>query len=147
MNIRNLKIKLRNSNEFAAITYLIFGGQGSVYVHFLEWSPSQKQVKLISKPIKGTHTPVRLRDLYKLPDNTEILIEGYPGDDDHPTEWISPNYIDTSDKGSIDFQFDSTIDLMDKSKKNLHQIKEELQEQLTDKEIKEFFTNFITEAL
>lgn len=37
------------------ITYLIFGGQGSVYVSKLEYCPAKKQVKLLSEP-KGTIT-------------------------------------------------------------------------------------------
>lgn len=85
------------------ITYLVFGGQGSVYVSKLEYCPAKKQVKLLSEPKETYKGPVTLKDLIIFPDDTEILIEGYPGDEVTPLQWETPNVVE-HDNNSIDFQ-------------------------------------------
>lgn len=87
------------------ITYLVFGGQGSVYISRLEYCPAKKQVKLLSEP-QGTYRgPVTLGDLLIYPPNTEILIEGYPGNEDTQLQWVTPDNVEyTPDTGNIDFQ-------------------------------------------
>lgn len=56
------------------ITYLVFGGQGSVFVSKLEYCPAKKQVKLLSEPKETYQGPVIVENLVILPDDTEILI-------------------------------------------------------------------------
>ena len=85
------------------ITYLIFGGQGSVYISKLEYCPAKKQVKLLTEPKETYQGPVTLGDLNIFPDDTEILIEGYPGDDTTPLQWETPDTVEY-DGNSIDFQ-------------------------------------------
>lgn len=86
------------------ITYLVFGGQGSVYVSKLEYCPAKKQVKLLSEPKETYQGPVTLGDLNIFPDDTEILIEGYPGDETTPLQWETPTEVEYLND-SIDFQF------------------------------------------
>ena len=85
------------------ITYLIFGGQGSVYVSKLEYCPAKKQVKLLSELKKNYQGPVTVGDLMIFPKNTEILIEGYPGDEITSLQWETPDNVEF-DNGTIDFQ-------------------------------------------
>lgn len=92
-----------SSSITTPITYLIFGGQGSVYISKLEYCPAKKQVKLLSEPKKTYQGPVTLGDLNIFPDDTEILIEGYPGDDTTPLQWETPTEVEYLN-GHIDFQ-------------------------------------------
>lgn len=104
MTIKELKQHMVGVPNYMRVTYLVFGGQGSVYVSILEWNYGKHQLKLKSEPKETFKAAVMLRNLYIFPDDTEILIEGYPGDNegDEP-EWYSPNRIeiDITDK-SID---------------------------------------------
>lgn len=85
------------------ITYLIFGGQGSVYISKLEYCPAKKQVKLLSEPKETYQGPITVEDLLIFPEDTEILIEGYPGDDTTPLQWETPTEVEYLN-GHIDFQ-------------------------------------------
>lgn len=85
------------------ITYLIFGGQGSLYISKFEYCPAKKQLKLLTESGKTYKGPVTLGDLNIFPDDTEILIEGYPGDDTTPLQWETPTEVEYLN-GHIDFQ-------------------------------------------
>lgn len=104
MTIKELKGKTYNQVFLSTeLTYLVFGGQGSVYVSKLEYCPAKKQLKLLSEHKDTFRGPVRFQDLLIYPDNTEILIEGYPGDDQEPQEWVTPNELEVNTQ-NIDFQ-------------------------------------------
>lgn len=128
------------------ITYLIFGGQGSVYVSKLEYCPSKKQVKLISEPKETYQGPVTVNDLLILPDDTEILIEGYPGDDTTPLQWETPDNVEFYD-GTIDFQrllSDEEHKALFDAQEELYTIMEKLKnENIPEEEIKKIFTTVI----
>ena len=128
------------------ITYLIFGGQGSVYVSKLEYCPSKKQVKLISEPKETYQGPVTVNDLLILPDDTEILIEGYPGDDTTPLQWETPDNVEFYD-GTIDFQrllSDEEHKALFDAQEELYTIMEELKNKdIPEEEIKKIFTTVI----
>lgn len=121
------------------ITYLVFGGQGSVYVSKLEYYPAKKQVKLLSEPKEDFQGPVTVENLIILPDDTEILIEGYPGDDTTPLQWVTPDNVEYHHiDGSLDFQ--KILD--DNQIKILHDALEELygiMETLKNKDVPEEF--------
>lgn len=85
------------------ITYLVFGGQGSLYISKLEYCPAKKQLKLLTESGKTYQGPVTLGDLNIFPDDTEILIEGYPGDDTTSLQWETPTEVEYLN-GHIDFQ-------------------------------------------
>lgn len=128
------------------ITYLIFGGQGSVYVSKLEYCPSKKQVKLLSEPKETYQGPVTVDNLLILPDDTEILIEGYPGDDTTPLQWETPDNVEFYN-GTIDFQRllsdEEHKDLFD-AQEELYTIMEELKNKnIPEEEIKKIFTTVI----
>lgn len=129
------------------ITYLIFGGQGSVYVSKLEYCPARKQVKLLSEPKEDYKGPVTVGNLMILPEDTEILIEGYPGDDTTPLQWETPDNVEYHDGGSIDFQrllSDEEHKILFNAREELYVIKENLQNQdIPDEEIKKIFTTVI----
>lgn len=113
------------------ITYLIFGGQGSVDVAKLEYCPSKKQVKLLSVPKGDDSDPVTVGNLMIFPDNTEILIEGYPGDDTTPLQWETPDNVEFHE-GSIDFQRlldDNQTQILFKAREELYVIMENLRNQ------------------
>lgn len=128
------------------ITYLIFGGQGSVYVSKLEYCPSKKQVKLISEPKETYQGPVTVNNLLILPDDTEILIEGYPGDDTTPLQWETPDNVEFYD-GTIDFQrllSDEEHKALFDAQEELYTIMEKLKnENIPEEEIKKIFTTVI----
>lgn len=128
------------------ITYLIFGGQGSVYVSKLEYCPSKKQVKLLSEPKETYQGPVTVNDLLILPDDTEILIEGYPGDDTTPLQWETPDNVEFYD-GTIDFQrllSDEEHKALFDAQEELYTIMEKLKnENIPEEEIKKIFTTVI----
>ena len=128
------------------ITYLIFGGQGSVYVSKLEYCPSKKQVKLLSEPKETYQGPVTVNDLLILPDDTEILIEGYPGDDTTPLQWETPDNVEFYD-GTIDFQrllSDEEHKALFDAQEELSTIMEELKNKdIPEEEIKKIFTTVI----
>ena len=128
------------------ITYLIFGGQGSVYVSKLEYCPSKKQVKLLSEPQETYQGPVTVNDLLILPDDTEILIEGYPGDDTTPLQWETPDNVEFYD-GTIDFQrllSDEEHKALFDAKEELYTIMEKLKNNdIPEEEIKKIFTTVI----
>lgn len=128
------------------ITYLIFGGQGSVYVSKLEYCPSKKQVKLLSEPKETYQGPVTVNDLLILPDDTEILIEGYPGDDTTPLQWETPDNVEFYD-GTIDFQrllSDEEHQALFDAQEELYTIMEKLKnENIPEEEIKKIFTTVI----
>ena len=128
------------------ITYLIFGGQGSVYVSKLEYCPARKQVKLLSEP-KGTYQgPVTVENLMILPEDTEILIEGYPGDDTTPLQWETPDNVEYHE-GSIDFQrllSDEEHKILFDAREELYGIMETLKNHdIPEEEIKKIFTTII----
>lgn len=128
------------------ITYLVFGGQGSVYVSKLEYCPSRKQVKLLSEPKETYQGPVTVNNLLILPDDTEILIEGYPGDDTTPLQWETPDNVEYHD-GSIDFQrllSDEEHKALFDAREQLYSIMEELKNKdIPEEEIKKIFTTVI----
>ena len=128
------------------ITYLIFGGQGSVYVSKLEYCPSKKQVKLLSEPKETYQGPVTVNDLLILPDDTEILIEGYPGDDTTPLQWETPDNVEFYD-GTIDFQrllSDEEHKALFDAQEELYTIMEKLKNNdIPEEEIKKIFTTVI----
>ena len=128
------------------ITYLIFGGQGSVYVSKLEYCPSKKQVKLLSEPKETYQGPVTVNDLLILPDDTEILIEGYPGDDTTPLQWETPDNVEFYD-GTIDFQrllSDEEHKALFDAQEELYTIMEELKNKnIPEEDIKKIFTTVI----
>lgn len=128
------------------ITYLIFGGQGSVYVSKLEYCPSKKQVKLLSEPKETYQGPVTVNDLLILPDDTEILIEGYPGDDTTPLQWETPDNVEFYN-GTIDFQrllSDEEHKALFDAQEELYTIMEKLKnENIPEEEIKKIFTTVI----
>lgn len=137
-------VKSLNSNP---ITYLIFGGQGSVYVSKLEYCPAKKQVKLLSESKETYQGPVTVENLVILPDDTEILIEGYPGDDTTPLEWVTPDNVELNDDGTIDFQrllSDEEHKTLFDAREELYSIMENLRNQdIPDEEIKKIFTTVI----
>ena len=128
------------------IPYLIFGGQGSVYVSKLEYCPSKKQVKLLSEPKETYQGPVTVNDLLILPDDTEILIEGYPGDDTTPLQWETPDNVEFYD-GTIDFQrllSDEEHKALFDAQEELYTIMEKLKNNdIPEEEIKKIFTTVI----
>ena len=128
------------------ITYLVFGGQGSVYVSKLEYCPAKKQVKLLSEPKETYQGPVTVGDLMILPDDTEILIEGYPGDDTTPLQWETPDNVEFND-GTIDFQRlldDNQTKILFDAREELYVLKEKLQNiDIPEEEIKKIFTTVI----
>lgn len=130
------------------ITYLIFGGQGSVYVSKLEYCPAKKQVKLLSEPKETYKGPVIVDDLVILPDDTEILIEGYPGDDTTPLEWVTPDNVEFHD-GTIDFQrllSDDEHKILFDAREELYSIMETLKNQdIPEEEIKKIFLTVIND--
>lgn len=128
------------------ITSLVFGGQGSVYVSKLEYCPSKKQVKLISEPNETYQGPVTVNNLLILPDDTEILIEGYPGDDTTPLQWETPDNVEFYN-GTIDFQrllSDEEHKALFYAQEELYVIMEKLKnENIPEEEIKKIFTTVI----
>ena len=128
------------------ITYLIFGGQGSVFVSKLEYCPAKKQVKLLSEPKEDYQGPVTVENLIILPDDTEILIEGYPGDDTTPLQWETPDNVEFHD-GTIDFQrllSDEEHKVLFDAQEELYAIMENLKNRdIPAEEIKKIFTTVI----
>lgn len=128
------------------ITYLIFGGQGSVYISKLEYCPAKKQVKLLSEHKETYKGPVTVGDLLMYPGDTEILIEGYPGDDTTPLQWETPDNVEYHD-GSIDFQrllSDEEHKILFNAREELYVIVENLKNQdIPEEEIKKIFTTVI----
>ena len=128
------------------ITYLIFGGQGSVYVSKLEYCPAKKQVKLLSEPKETYHGPVTVENLIILPDDTEILIEWYPGDDTTPLQWETPDNVEYLNN-TIDFQrflSDEEHKILFDAREELYGIMETLKNKdIPDEEIKKIFTTVI----
>lgn len=129
------------------ITSLTFGGQGSVYVSKLEYCPSKKQVKLLSEESNETYQgPVTVNNLLILPDDTEILIEGYPGDDTTPLQWETPDHIEYLD-GYLDFQkllSDEDHKILFDAQEELYTLMEKLKnENIPEEEIKKIFTTVI----
>lgn len=128
------------------ITYLIFGGQGSVFVSKLEYCPAKKQVKLLSEPKETYKGPATVKDLMILPSDTEILIEGYPGDDTTPLQWETPDNVEFHD-GTIDFQrllSDEEHKVLFDAREELYAIMENLKNRdIPAEEIKKIFTTVI----
>ena len=135
-----------NSLISTPITYLIFGGQGSVFVSKLEYCPAKKQVKLLSEPKEDYQGPVTVENLIILPDDTEILIEGYPGDDTTPLQWETPDNVEFHD-GTIDFQrllSDEEHKVLFDAQEELYAIMENLKNRdIPAEEIKKIFTTVI----
>lgn len=135
-----------NSHISNAITYLIFGGQGSVYVSKLEYCPAKKQVKLLSEPKETYKGPVTVENLLTFPDDTEILIEGYPGDDTTPLQWETPDNVEYLN-GTIDFQrllSDEEHKALFDAREELYSIMENLKNKdIPEEEIKKIFTTVI----
>ena len=130
------------------ITYLVFGGQGSVYVSKLEYCPAKKQVKLLSEPKETYQGPVTVENLVILPDDTEILIEGYPGDDTTPLQWETPDNVEYHD-GTIDFQrllSDEEHEELFNAREQLYSLMENLKNQgIPEEEIKKIFTTVMAD--
>ena len=128
------------------IHYLVFGGQGSVYVSKLEYCPVKKQVKLLSEPKETYQGPVTVENLLIFPKDTEILIEGYPGDDTTSLEWVTPDNVEYHD-GIIDFQrllSDEEHKILFDAREELYVIMKNLWNQgIPDEEIKKIFTTVI----
>lgn len=128
---------------YSPITYLTFGGQGSVYVSKLEYCPAKKQVKLLSEPKETYKGPVTVRNLILFPNDTEILIEGYPGDDTTSLQWETPDHVEYHD-GTIDFQKlydENQLKIIHDAQEELYVLKENLQNMdVPDEEIKRIFT-------
>ena len=128
------------------ITYLIFGGQGSVFVSKLEYCPAKKQVKLLSEPKETYKGPATVKDLMILPSDTEILIEGYPGDDTTPLQLETPDNVEFHD-GTIDFQrllSDEEHKVLFDAQEELYVIMENLKNRdIPAEEIKKIFTTVI----
>ena len=95
MNIRELKDQILGVHpiEEYDITYLIFGGQGSLYINKLDYDPENKTVKLLDGRHTENKVPIKMSELFKLPEYTEIIIEGTEGFGPE-WEWYSPNDID-----------------------------------------------------
>lgn len=148
MTIEQFKLTEAFTNSLISnpITYLIFGGQGSVYVSKLEYCPSKKQVKLLSEPQETYQGPVTVDNLLILPDDTEILIEGYPGDDTTPLQWETPDNVEFYN-GTIDFQrllSDEEHKALFDAQEELYTIMEKLKnENIPEEEIKKIFTTVI----
>ena len=148
MTIEQFRLTEAFTKSFVSnpITYLIFGGQGSVYVSKLEYCPARKQVKLLSEPKETYQGPVTLGNLIILPDDTEILIEGYPGDDTTPLQWVTPDNVEYLD-GTIDFQrllSDEEHKILFNAREELYSIMENLKNQdIPEEEIKKIFTTVI----
>lgn len=149
MTIEQFRLTEAFTKSFVSnpITYLIFGGQGSVYVSKLEYCPARKQVKLLSSEPKETYQgPVTVGNLMILPEDTEILIEGYPGDDDTPLQWETPDNVEFND-GTIDFQrllSDEEHKALFDAREELYVIMENLKNQdIPEEEIKKIFTTVI----
>lgn len=130
------------------ITYLVFGGQGSVFVSKLEYCPAKKQVKLLSEPKETYQGPVTVEDLIILPDDTEILIEGYPGDDTTPLQWETPDHVEYLED-TIDFQrllSEEEHQILFGAQEELYVIMEKLKDQdIPEEEIKKIFTTVIND--
>lgn len=129
------------------ITSLVFGGQGSVYISKLEYCPSKKQVKLISEPQETYQGPVTVENLITtIQYDTEILIEGYPGDDTTPLQWETPDNVEFYN-GTIDFQrllSDEEHKALFDAQEELYTIMEKLKnENIPEEEIKKIFTTVI----
>ena len=156
MTVQELKGKAYNKAFLTTgLSYLVFGGQGSVLVSSIEYFPAKNEVRLHSEKKDTFKGPARFQDLLKLPDNTIILIEGYPGDDTHPMEWVTPNEVEVNTQ-NIDFShYDPEAEYDDDQKKIIHNAKEELylireelmRKDFDDREIKQIMTQFIQEAL
>ena len=150
MTIEQFKLTEAFTKSFISnpITYLIFGGQGSVYVSKLEYCPSRKQVKLLSEPKETYQGPVTVNNLLILPDDTEILIEGYPGDDTTPLQWETPDNVEYLN-GSIDFQrllSDEEHKALFDAREELYGIMEDLKNNnIPEEEIKKIFTTVIND--
>lgn len=148
MTIEQFRLTEAFTKSFVSnpITYLIFGGQGSVYVSKLEYCPARKQVKLLSEPKEDYRGPVTIGNLMILPEDTEILIEGYPGDDTTPLEWETPDNVEFHD-GTIDFQrllSDEEHKILFGAREELYVIMENLKNQnIPEEEIKKIFTTVI----
>ena len=148
MTIKQFKATEAFTNSLISnpITYLIFGGQGSVFVSKLEYCPSKKQVKLLSEPKETYQGPVTVENLLLLPEDTEILIEGYPGDDTTPLQWETPDNVEYLD-GSIDFQrllSDEEHKALFDAREQLYSIMEDLKNKdIPEEEIKKIFTTVI----
>lgn len=127
----------------AKISYLVFGGQGSVFVSKFEYYPAKKQVKLLSRL---STTSATVSDLLLFPDDTEILIEGYPGDDITPLEWVTPDEVEFIN-GTVDFQ----RLLTDEQHKMIHDAREELyviMENLKNQDVpEEYITKIFQEVI
>lgn len=135
-----------NSLISTPITYLVFGGQGSVYISKLEYCPSKKQVKLLTEPKETYQGPVTVENLLILPEDTEILIEGYPGDETTPLQWVTPDNVEYLN-GSIDFQrllSDEDHKILSDAQEELYGIIETLKNQdIPEEEIQKVFTTAI----
>lgn len=156
MTVQELKGKAYNKAFLTTeLSYLVFGGQGSVLVSSIEYFPAKNEVRLHSEKKDTFKGPARFQDLLKLPDNTVILIEGYPGDDTHPMEWVTPNGVDINTQNMDFYHDDPEEEYDDNQKEIIHNAKEELyliREELMrkgfdDREIKQIMTQFIQEAL
>ena len=148
MTIEQFRLTEAFTKSFVSnpITYLIFGGQGSVYVSKLEYCPAKKQVKLLSEPKEDYQGPVTVENLIILPNDTEILIEGYPGDDTTPLQWETPDNVEFHD-GTIDFQrllSDEEHKVLFDAQEELYAIMENLKNRdIPAEEIKKIFTTVI----
>lgn len=133
------------------VSYLIFGGQGSLFIRSLEYCPSKKQLKLIDGCSKESEAePVTIGDLLMFPKDTEILIEGYPGDDNSSPEWETPDHVDFyKETNTLDFSkllSDDQIKALHDAREELYVIMENLRNQdIPVEEIIMIFTDVIND--
>ena len=129
------------------VSYLIFGGQGSLFICSLEYCPGKKQLKLVDGCSNNSEAePVTVGDILMFPKDTEILIEGYPGDDTTPLQWETPDNVEYYN-GSIDFQrllSDEEHKILFDAREELHGIMETLRNHnIPEEEIKKIFDDVI----
>lgn len=129
------------------VSYLIFGGQGSLFIRSLEYCPGKKQLKLVDGCSNNSEAePVTVGDILIFPKDTEILIEGYPGDDTTPLQWETPDNVEYLNN-TIDFQrflSDEEHKILFDAREELYGIMETLKNKdIPDEEIKKIFTTVI----
>lgn len=143
MTIKELKnLVIGKVTLSTRLSYLIFGGQGSLYISKLEYCPSKKQLKLMDETKETFKDPALYKDLLIFPEDTEILIEGYPGDENTPLQWETPDNIDICDN-CLDFQrllSDEEHQIISDAEKELQGIVNTLKDQdIPEYHIKEMF--------
>lgn len=97
MNYGELRAKIIAANaEKLPITYTVFGGQGNVYANIAFYNLTQKTLKITFDPKYPKDQRITFWSLNAryLPLDAEVLIEGYPGDEDGKQEWVTPTHAE-----------------------------------------------------